>query len=49
MDQDLAAPLGIAQQQGLLRVDDLVSDWFRVYHPDIAEGAEIGRLATHRK
>jgi CubicO group peptidase (beta-lactamase class C family) len=36
-----ATLVGIAQQKGMLRVNDLVSDWLPVHHPDIAEGAEI--------
>lgn len=36
-----ATLVGIAQQQKLLNVNDLVSEWLPVHHPEIAEGAEI--------
>ncbi|MCB1691608.1 MAG: serine hydrolase [Pseudomonadales bacterium] len=39
-----ATLIGIAQAQGILHVDDLVSDWLPVHHPDIAEGAQIRHL-----
>ncbi len=39
-----ATLIGIAQRQGLLHVDDLVSDWLPVHHPDIGEGATIGHV-----
>ena len=39
-----ATLVGIAQQQGMLHVNDLVSDWLPVHHADIAEGAEIRHL-----
>ena len=39
-----ATLVGIAQQQGLLNLDDLVSTWLPVHHPDIAEGAQIKHL-----
>jgi len=39
-----ATLVGIAQQIGLLHVDDLVSDWLPVHHSDIAAGAQIKHL-----
>ncbi len=36
--------VGIAQRKGLLHVDDLVSDWLPVRHPDISEDARIKHL-----
>ncbi len=36
--------VGIAQAQGILHVDDLVSDWLPVHHPEIVEGARIKHL-----
>jgi CubicO group peptidase (beta-lactamase class C family) len=39
-----ATLIGIAQSKGMLHVDDLVTDWLPVHHPDIAEGARIKHL-----
>lgn len=39
-----ATLIGIAQHQGLLHVEDPVSDWLPVHHPDIAEDARIKHL-----
>ncbi len=39
-----ATLIGIAQAQGLLNVEDLVSDWLPVHHPEIVEGARIKHL-----
>ncbi len=36
-----ATLLGIAQQQGFLSVNDKISDWLPVHHPEIAPDAEI--------
>jgi CubicO group peptidase (beta-lactamase class C family) len=36
--------IGVAQTQGLLNVEDLVSDWLPVHHPEIVEGARIKHL-----
>lgn len=39
-----ATLVGIAERRGELRLDDAVSDWLPVHHPDIAAGAQIGHL-----
>lgn len=39
-----ATLIGIAQAQGLLNTDDLVSDWLPVHRPEIVEGARIKHL-----
>ena len=39
-----ATLLGIAQTKGLLHVDDRISDWLPVHHPDIAPDATIGHV-----
>ncbi len=39
-----ATLIGIAQTKGLLHVDDKISDWLPVHHPDIAEDATIAHV-----
>lgn len=39
-----ATLIGIAQQHGMLHVDDPVTDWLPVHHPDIASDARIKHL-----
>ncbi|MBD3646454.1 MAG: beta-lactamase family protein [Pseudomonadales bacterium] len=39
-----ATLIGIAQQQGILHVDDPVSEWLPVHHPDITDDATIKHL-----
>ena len=39
-----ATLLGIAQTRGLLHVEDKISDWLPVHHPEIAPDATIGHV-----